>query len=81
MRSSTRTCVSPECKSSNKWVYARGLCGACYNQARRMVERGVTSWEELERFGLSEATNKGTESTLLIALEKARSNGNRRKIK
>ena len=46
-------CLTPNCgRSLLKTENARGLCGPCYQCARRMVKMGATTWYELEGLGL-----------------------------
>lgn len=47
-------CLTEDChrymqSTSN---YARGLCMVCYGKAKKLVESGVTSWDQLEKLGL-----------------------------
>jgi hypothetical protein len=63
---SGKKCLVKTCK--NKGV-ARGLCWSCYAAARREIERGETSWSEIEAAGLSNPPN---ESRLRSELNKRR---------
>lgn len=42
------SCLVPKCKTESK---TRGLCATHYMYAHRLVARGKTSWEQLEREG------------------------------
>jgi hypothetical protein len=48
-------CIIPECGTLMvaKSVY-RGLCVRCYQDALSLVQRGHTTWDELEVMGLVE---------------------------
>src|SRR5689334_1181048 len=54
------------CRASSR----RGLCLVCYSKAKRAVETGTTTWEELERLGL--AGPSGDVDPFDEALKKAR---------
>lgn len=46
MKCRTQTCQKPagaDCK---------GLCMKCYNEAKKKVEHGITSWDELADLGM-----------------------------
>ncbi len=38
-------CLVPKC---GRMAKSRGLCGACYQAAKTLVDSGKTTWEELE---------------------------------
>ncbi len=44
------TCTIPNCKRK---ALHRGLCRACLTSAKRAVQAGKTTWEELERLGIA----------------------------
>ena len=47
-------CIIPKCsniQNPNDW--ARGLCMRCYGIAKKRVEAGVVTWEELVGLGLA----------------------------
>jgi hypothetical protein len=47
-------CIVPNCgKSCMKGGHARGMCGPCYQHARRLVVLRKTTWRELEDAGLA----------------------------
>lgn len=46
-----RICLRPKC---NRVAECRGLCGSDYVIANRLVNEGLTTWEELERKGKAE---------------------------
>lgn len=43
-------CITPNCGKRNH--YSRGLCMTCYKQAVYWINKGLTSWYELEQKGL-----------------------------
>lgn len=47
-------CLAPGCeaKAGNPRDY-KGLCVKCYSAAKRMVESGESTWEELQRMSLA----------------------------
>ncbi len=45
----------------------RGLCMKCYSSAKKYVESGSTSWEELERLGM--VRSKEQDDPFLTALK------------
>ena len=34
--------------------YARGCCRKCYGRARNLIKKGETSWEALEKAGITQ---------------------------
>jgi hypothetical protein len=49
----TKMCRTPECYNNRNG--SRGMCTACYSAAMSLVKKGQTTWETLERCGLSSA--------------------------
>lgn len=49
-------CLVPKCEKAAK---TRGLCHTCYQSAKGLVKKGVTTWEKLANKGL--ATLKSSE--------------------
>lgn len=49
-------CLILKCQRQSA-VNMRGLCLVCYGRAKKMVESGQTSWQELEEMGLSLAAS------------------------
>lgn len=49
-------CLTPDCAqhSGDPKTY-KGLCVRCHTAAKRMVEAGTTSWEQLAAMGLVRA--------------------------
>ena len=43
-------CLVPGCTADE---FSRGLCVTHYQNARRLIKRGKTSWEKLESLGKS----------------------------
>ena len=41
-------CLNPRCQ---KEAATRGLCPNCYGVARRLVKKGVVTWEMLQKHG------------------------------
>ncbi|MDE2469450.1 MAG: hypothetical protein KGL35_12065, partial [Bradyrhizobium sp.] len=67
-------CIVPDCTRPAKM---RGVCASCYQNASKLIQRGGTTWEELERLGLvrpPHAGPKGYRAPLYRALEAARAN-------
>jgi hypothetical protein len=50
-------CLAPNCKSTK--IRSQHLCSRHYQQAQRLVKKGVTTWEKLERKGLCKRQRKG----------------------
>lgn len=44
-------CLTPECKRPQA-ANCKGLCMICVSKAKKLVESGQTTWEELEAVGL-----------------------------
>lgn len=68
----TGICSIPNCTRPAK---LRGVCQSCYQNATKLVQRGSTTWEELERLGVvrpPHAGPHGYRSPLYVALETAR---------
>ncbi len=63
------TCMTPTC---DRPARSRGLCGRCLATAYRLIDRGGTTWAELECRGLSAPTvragRKPSPSPLVAAL-------------
>lgn len=54
-------CLVPSCSCRAR---ARGLCRTHYENARRAVERGETTWERLEAAGFcTKGNRKGSRNT------------------
>ena len=47
-----RTCLTPDCKGTSATI-TKGLCQTCYREAKQMVDRGETTWEQLASVGLA----------------------------
>lgn len=48
-------CMVPQCERPQALAMKRGLCMPCYSKAKKMVESGKTTWEQLEEMGLSKS--------------------------
>lgn len=48
----TTKCIIPTCDKESRW---KGLCGSCYHHALTFINKGETSWEELDSLGLAQA--------------------------
>lgn len=46
-------CLTKACRNPSAAVTKRGLCLQCYSKAKKMVEAGTTTWDELTALGLS----------------------------
>ncbi len=44
-------CLVPGCEKPRRW---KGICQSCYGQAKRLIDSGKTTWEELQEMGLAE---------------------------
>lgn len=44
-------CLTPECGKS-RFASGKGLCMQCYSAAKKLVDAGKTTWEELAEMGL-----------------------------
>lgn len=64
-------CIVPHCDRPAK---LRGVCASCYQNAAKLIQRGGTSWAELEKYGLVRPRNSGSglRAALYQALEEAR---------
>ena len=51
-----KNCITPNCKKETK---TRGLCANCYMAARNVINKGVTSWEFLEKNNLALPATRG----------------------
>jgi len=47
------TCIIEGCGRRVAAAYGRGLCAGCYTSAKRLVDVGKVSWEELENARLA----------------------------
>lgn len=48
-------CVIPKCDKEARW---KGLCSACYGQAKQLIDAQETTWEELGALGLAVIPDK-----------------------
>jgi len=66
----TNKCLVSDCKrlAAEESTY-RGLCLVCYGCAKKQVNQGKTTWDELVALGLATSINKDLFSE---ALDKAR---------
>lgn len=56
----------------------RGMCTLCYNAANRAINRGETTWGELESLGLAgQALRKHGRNPFTKALKKVRNDARR----
>ena len=67
-------CMAPGCEENAG--PARGVCINCYAVAKRLVERHLSTWEELAETGLVLAPRQKRviQSPMFLALEAARAN-------
>jgi hypothetical protein len=42
-------CLTPNCGKVRKW---KGLCRSCYGQALQLIDKAITTWEELSEMKL-----------------------------
>jgi hypothetical protein len=63
-------CMTVGCKNDEAPALKRGLCMNCHSKAKKMIESGKTSWEELERLGL--ARGQSIDDPFTRSLEAAR---------
>lgn len=61
-------CKTPGC---TRQAYSRGVCNPCFCMARKLVDSGNTTFDELERLGLVEA-KRNSASAFRLAFEKAK---------
>lgn len=73
--SNSPTCMVPGCDRPAK---LRGVCQSCYQNAAKLIQRGGTTWEELQKFGLVRPRHSGSglRAALYRALDEARSKAN-----
>ncbi len=73
----SKTCRVRGCKRE---ASIREVCNSCYTSARKMVERGISTWEQLEQLGLVAAVHRQHRSPMRAEFERLKaSNGNRKK--
>lgn len=63
-------CIRRGCQTDE--IAARGLCYAHYQEARRAVLKGTTTWDELESFDLAIPKGSGRRSQLEALIESRR---------
>ena len=51
IQSQTKKCLVPNCKGVASTIL-KGLCSTCYQSAKKIVDAGDTTWEELTKMGL-----------------------------
>jgi len=54
-------------------VETRGVCGTCYNAARKLVQDGQACWQDLETMGLVKPTHGPSKNAFRIAFLSATS--------
>lgn len=59
-------CLIAKCDKEARW---KGLCSACYGQAKQLIDAGETTWEELAALGLAVVPDK----PFVVAFKAARS--------
>jgi hypothetical protein len=76
-----RKCIVPGCDAEASKT--RGVCQNCYAAAKRLVDRGLSTWEELEFYNLilPPHTKRIEDRPLFIALEAARAVSGKKKPK
>jgi hypothetical protein len=50
-------CMTPGC---DREAFTRGVCGSCYQVARRAINRGESTWAQLEESGLINSSHAGS---------------------
>lgn len=46
-------CITPKCTRIQAPALKTGQCMVCYSKAKKLVENGTTTWDELARMGLA----------------------------
>ena len=46
-------CLTPECRKEGVLAY-KSLCLGCYSSAKKLIESGKTTWEQLAEMGLAQ---------------------------
>lgn len=52
-------CLTPNCRYPAAPALKRGLCMRCHTSAKKLVEEGGMTWDELVGLGLALATSDG----------------------
>jgi len=60
-------CLTPGCGKGAAAALKRGLCMKCHSEAKKQVNAGNTTWEQLEQMGLAQPAEQ--ESTFARALK------------
>lgn len=50
-----QVCIVPNCGKKGSW---KQLCPSCYGVAKKLIDKGETSWEELAEMGLAKIEEK-----------------------
>ena len=69
-------CMTPSCTRPSSPALKRGLCLVCYSKARKMIDAGSTTWEEVVSLGLALPTEDGTELFTAELLKRRTNAGN-----
>jgi hypothetical protein len=56
-------CLVPTCQKQAA-QQTKGLCLKCYSEAKKKIEHGVTSWDELAELGLAQQEKSEFEKAL-----------------
>jgi hypothetical protein len=68
MKTERTRCLVPHC--TRKVTSSRGICHACYATAKRLIDDGRTTWDELVKLNLA-AQKRAKPNRLLEAFEAA----------
>lgn len=60
-------CLTEGCHTKAQW---KGLCASCYGVAKKLIEKGQTTWEELTELGLAKVDIKPFEAAFKLAKQK-----------
>lgn len=61
-------CIIDKCEKEARW---KGLCSACYGQAKQLIDAQETTWEELGLLGLAIIPDKPFVAAFKAARAKA----------
>lgn len=65
-------CLTKTCLNTSAPALRRGLCMTCYSRAKRMVEAGTTTWDEIVMMGLALSDSAGGVDPFMAAFREAK---------
>lgn len=65
-----KKCLTPNCSRPDAPALGRGLCMKCYSKAKKSVESGIVTWDELVGHGMALSKEETGEDPFTVELKK-----------